>query len=262
MPDRPKPRWYHLTPDRLLLGLFLAVGVLLLSEWFSWFPFNEHKGWTVLIAIATVCGAVLFLLLWFVVSLSFRWRFQFSIRSLLVFVLVCAVVCSWFAVRMREARRQREVVEAIGEAGGAIGYDYYMLPGPFRPSKPSAPTWLIKMLGVDFFHDATVASCHVPDFGDENPDFGDENMVYLSELANVWWLDLGRTQVTDGGLVHLKGSTNLEELHLSRTQVTDAGLEHLKGLSNLYLLDLRETQVTDKGAKKLQQALPKCQIRH
>ena len=48
MPERPKPSWYHLTPDRFLLGLFLVVGVLFLSEWFSWLPFNRSKGWTVL----------------------------------------------------------------------------------------------------------------------------------------------------------------------------------------------------------------------
>ena len=62
MPDRPKPRWYHLTPDRFLIGLLLVVGVLFVSEWFCWFPFNERKGWTVLIAIGAVCGAVPFLL--------------------------------------------------------------------------------------------------------------------------------------------------------------------------------------------------------
>ena len=33
-----------------MLGLLAVEGFLLLSEWFRWFPFNEHKGWTVLIA--------------------------------------------------------------------------------------------------------------------------------------------------------------------------------------------------------------------
>ena len=41
---------------------------------------------------------------------------------------------------------------------------------------------------------------------------------------------------------------------------TDAGLEHLKGLSNLQELYLGKTQVTDEGIKKLQQALPNCEI--
>ena len=47
---------------------------------------------------------------------------------------------------------------------------------------------------------------------------------------------------------------------LAGTKVTDAGLEHLKGLGQLQELRLAATDVTDKGVKKLQQALPKCQI--
>ena len=178
MPDKPKPRWYHLTLDRFLIGLFLAVGVLLLSEWFSWFPFNERKGWTVLIALATVCGAVLFLLLWFAVSLMFRRRFQFSIRSLLVFVLVCAVVCSWFAVRTKQARRQREVVEIISKKGGMVLYAYEcFIFDPFLVSpEPSAPAWLIDLLGVDFFEDVTGVNCG-------SSDFDDENMVYRRSVS-------------------------------------------------------------------------------
>jgi len=39
-------------------------------------------------------------------------------------------------------------------------------------------------------------------------------------------------------------------------------LEHLKGLSNLLSVDLEATQVTDAGVKKLQKALPKCDISH
>ena len=64
------------------------------------------------------------------------------------------------------------------------------------------------------------------------------------------------------GLEYLRGLTNLEAIDLENTKVTDAGLVHLKGLTNLQSLNLRHTQVTDAGVKKLQQALPKCKIRH
>ena len=58
MAETPEPnrRWFRLTPDRLMVGLLALEGFLLLSEWFRWFPFNQHKGWTVLIAMA-VCRA-------------------------------------------------------------------------------------------------------------------------------------------------------------------------------------------------------------
>ena len=66
--------------------------------------------------------------------------------------------------------------------------------------------------------------------------------------------------MTDAGLVHLKRLTQLQQLYLERTKVTDAGLEHLKGLTQLRNLDLSQTEVTDEGVKKLQQALPNCEI--
>ncbi|MEE2707362.1 MAG: hypothetical protein VX988_09940 [Planctomycetota bacterium] len=39
-------------------------------------------------------------------------------------------------------------------------------------------------------------------------------------------------------------------------------LHDLKGLTDLQSLTLLGTQVTDAGVKKLQQALPNCDIRH
>ena len=50
----PHHRWYRLTSDRLVLLLLAVEGLLWLSERFQWFPLNEHKGWTVLIVVASV----------------------------------------------------------------------------------------------------------------------------------------------------------------------------------------------------------------
>ena len=37
-----KPRWYHLTPERFLLGLLLVQVFLLLSERRQWFAFTDE----------------------------------------------------------------------------------------------------------------------------------------------------------------------------------------------------------------------------
>ena len=51
------------------------------------------------------------MLAWFSAGLVFRRRFQFSVRSLLVLVVVVAVPCSWMAVEIRggEGGRRRAV---------------------------------------------------------------------------------------------------------------------------------------------------------
>ena len=64
----------------------------------------------------------------------------------------------------------------------------------------------------------------------------------------------------DTGLTHLKGLTQLQSLDLGCTQVSDYGLEYLKELAQLQTLSLRDTKVTGEGVKKLQRALPNCNI--
>ena len=49
-PPKPNHRWYHVTPDRVILGLLAVQVFLLLSERFQWLAFNEKKGWTLLIS--------------------------------------------------------------------------------------------------------------------------------------------------------------------------------------------------------------------
>ena len=238
----PKPHWYHPTPDKFLIALLPAVGFLFLSERFRWFAFNEHKNWTVLIAVAVICVAVVLLLLWFGVSLVLRRRFQFSIRSLLVLVAVVAVVCSWFSVEMQQARRQKEAVEGadLASYGHELdGYGYGLSGTP----EPPEPPWLRNLVGEDFLSNVGVLGYRMAT---------DANLERLKGLTSLQLLLLESTEVTDAGLVHLKGLTNLQMLRLKSTQVTDAGIVHLKGLTNLKNLHLSNTRVTDVGLRHLE----------
>ena len=160
-----------------------------------------------------------------------RW-FQFSLRSLLIFVTLCAIPCSWLAVKLQQAKRQREAVAEIVKANGAVYYDWECdkdghrsIAFPWRPT----PTWWQNLLGDDLFQSVTR-------------------------------VNLPSGQVTDADLEHLKYLSQLEVLLIDNTQVTDAGLENLKGLKHLNRLYLSETKVTDEGIKRLQQALPNCRI--
>ena len=187
-----------------------------------------------------------------------RW-FQFRLRTLMVFVTLCAVACSWFAVKLQQARRQREAVEAIREAGGHVTYDYEIDADGSRiqSPEPPGPAWLRKTLGVDFFSDVRCVYFYALWSG-----FGDDGMEHLKELPSLQELYLSHTQVGDAGLEHLKGLTSLKWLRLSNTKVSNAGLEHLRGLTSLRELRLYDTQVTDAGIYELKKALPNCIIIH
>ena len=153
----PTRRSFYPTPAWLIFGLLVVEGLLWLSERYRWFWFNEKKGWTVLIAVAVVGVAMLVMLLWFIVALVFRWRFQFSIRSLLVLTVAVAIPCSWLAVEMKAAREQREAVEAIQEVNGYVAYDWQFVSDEIlrtsncRIAQPPGPVWLRNLLGDDFF---------------------------------------------------------------------------------------------------------------
>ena len=82
--------------------------------------------------------------------------------------------------------------------------------------------------------------------------FGDKELALLDPIAaQVVWVDLARSQVTDAGLAALAKMTNLERLHLENTKITDAGLASLAGLQALEYLNLYGTKTTDAGVAKL-----------
>ncbi|MFZ1936591.1 MAG: hypothetical protein WCB27_08205 [Thermoguttaceae bacterium] len=218
-----KLRWYQPTPGRLLVGLLVVEGILLLSK--PWFP----KGYSVLIAIASVGVTVVLILVWLGLALCFHWRFQFSLRSLMVATVAVAIPFSWLAVETEQAKRQREIVERIQKLGGNVLYNG-QLDAILSPAPPG-PIWLGKLLGDDFF-------------------------------ANVVQVLLGGTHVTDDDLEQIEGLTQLKVLFLGHTHITDAGLVHVRGMRELGFLWLIGTHVTDDGVKKLQMALPNCDIEH
>ena len=244
MADAPqeKPRWYHLTPGACVLGLLVLEVLLLLSERFQWFAFNRHKGYTVLIAVGSVGLAMVLMFLWFLAALVFRRRFQYSIRSLLVLMVVVAVACGWLATAKKRATAQRAAVEAIEQAGGGVSYDYEG--DGSEPVELPGPAWLRELLGDNLFVDLTEVMANQPEFSDA----GLEHFDGLTQLRRLW---MDHTKISDAGPEHLKGLSQLQDLGLGITKISDAGLEHLKGLTQLQNLDLGITRISDAGLRHL-----------
>ena len=212
-----------------MLALLAVEVFLILSEWFRWFPFNQHKGWTLVIGLAAVVAAVVLLFLWFLAALIFRSRFQYSIRSLLVLTLVVATACSWLAVEEQQARKQREVVEEIWNAGGSVWFDYQLEPdGVEIPdmdlAEPPGPAWLRNVLGDDMFVNVLMVNLW-------RTELGDARLEHLKVFTKLQWLYLWHVNVGDAGLEHLRGFNQLRELELNDTGVSDTGVEYLEGLT-------------------------------
>jgi hypothetical protein len=189
-----------------------------------------------------------------------RW-YQYSLRSLMIFVTLFACLCSWFAVKMQQAKRQKEAVEKLRGRGYAIEYDYEHV--------SPVPEWVVKLLGKDFLFDVYSVGemISLPMMKFHVPALTDADMAVFDELPRLRTLrfcnNFGNpAKFTDQGLAHLEMLKGLESLDLSGTQLTDAGLKHLKGLTKLERLNLNYTDVTEAGISDLQNAIPALEIGH
>ena len=75
---------------------------------------------------------------------------RFSVRRLIVLVLVIGAGLGWL---VRSARIQRDAVAAIQKVGGRVWYDWELRNGKFiRGGRPRAPRWLSEriLIGVCF----------------------------------------------------------------------------------------------------------------
>jgi len=197
-----------------------------------------------------------------------RW-YQFSLRTLLIFVTLGGCGFARLGAKIQEARRQQAAVAALLKLGCFVAYDYQFdsQGGDVPDATPPGPAWLHSLFGDGFFenvHTVILVNDEMTDAEMENlkefselkslilggtrvTDTGLENLTRLTQLID---LTLGGTQVTDTSLTCLRGLTRLETLHLNFTQVTDAGLGNLRGLTQLKFLALDGTQVTDAGLEQ------------
>jgi hypothetical protein len=213
-----KHRWYHPTPAWLVWGAAVATGVLFACE--RWL-----KGWTVLLAVAVVAVVLLIVVERTLLALVFRERIPWGLQTLFVFATLCAVVCGWMSVRIKQAWRQADTVAAAQKKLHALVCYRWKDGGNHMPRSDA----LEKLLGIPFF-------------------------------ADVAWLDVYGAQATDPEVADFAAKAGLEELWLEEYDVTDSTLTRLEGLTNLHILRLQRTAVTQEGVRKLQRSLPNCKI--
>jgi hypothetical protein len=151
---------------------------------------------------------------------------------MLVFVTLCALVCSWLAVRIKQARRQGEAVAVVHEmADRHVYYDWqFNYDGKLAANAIApAPESLRKLLGDDFF-------------------------------ADVTYLSLDALTERQADLPSLAALTRIKRLILIGPNISDVGISRLEALIDLNELVISEDAITDKALKRLQRALPNCKI--
>lgn len=223
-------------------------------------------------------------------SRTVRWL-QFSLRTLLLSVLLVAGVLSWW--RMNHIRSQEEdnAVAVLNRFIAKVRVADNSTPPMVR--NLAGPDWLRSLLTftVPRTFDRIIALDCNGAFGREpvaitrdssgclrvetesigpkeitalnklkslrilsvaaNADVTDHSIETLRNLHHLEVLNLGNTGITDEGLRHLDSFPALRTLFVFNTGITDRGLAALTRLSRLENLDLDSTGITDEGLQHL-----------
>jgi hypothetical protein len=99
----------------------------------------------------------------------------------------------------------------------------------------------------------------------ECKEINDEGLKYLSKMKSLRLLTTqGSEDITDNGLKYISHLENLESFYLygNYNKVTDKGLGYLSEMKQLKILVLPDSPyITDSAIRKLNLALPSCDIR-
>jgi hypothetical protein len=181
-----------------------------------------------------------------------RW-YQYRLRSLFILTFLVALACSWLAVKMQQANRQKQAVEALRKLGAFVKVE-------------SGSSWLRKILGDDFFNEVTSVYLSsssyrrltdsdlrllmdlngIQDLWLEGYDMhiSNEGLKILQRLPRLESLDLGSDDFNDDSLKQIACLTQLKELGLSSDHFTEKGFRLLKELTHLRRLSLVGVKIT------------------
>lgn len=178
-----------------------------------------------------------------------RW-YQFSLRTLVVVMLLVSLVLGYWGYARRRAQRQWEAVRVIEAAGGYVSLYKELLEDPFSDDSLTSdlPNWR-KRLGIEC---PAVTAIEVSLFNQSGKDI----MPYLRDLPQLKEIILHGDWLDDEGMKGLSGCTNLIHLDIESDQITDAGVLGIAGNKNLQKLRVSSEQLTDRGIAVVAQ-LPK-----
>lgn len=186
----------------------------------------------------------------------FRLRLAFSLRTFLLSVTVFCVVLAWW---LHRAKEQRNAVAAIRAAGGWVYYDYHHVDATSdklnAAAMPWEPQWLVKLVGIDFFHDVTVVNMVYDDLGPKRLDNKQSPVdiaPHLAHFPRLRSLAVSGDYLDDEGMRIVGGLRNLESFYQwEGGKIGDTGAEHLREMPRLRYVHLGDSRVGDRGLAAL-----------
>lgn len=180
-----------------------------------------------------------------------RWL-RFSLRTLLIVMLLLAVSFAWVAKRMREKQLEREAIAEMEEDGKSL---VEVNPDVFCKPPPLPVVWLERWLGDGFFEDTRGLSLS------GNTDMCMAHIANFPSLRELWVVD---SHATEEGLSSLKDLHYLEALrlsygtfsHASYDNDKEAALDFLDNMPHLIYLQLEGVRPTESGRQRIK-CLPK-----
>ena len=181
-----------------------------------------------------------------------RHWWQFSLRTLLVAMLVLGVLFGLFAIRLERARRQAAAVATIRALGGDVYYDFEAQfdakPGVVHRSL--VPRWLLARLGYDFFHDVGQVNIAAGEWP-RPPEDVKRFWSAVSELPRLEGLFAWRSWADRNAPRAMRNHLRLRRLILEEAGLTGSDLEPLRNFRNLEIVALDGNPIGDDGAEYL-----------
>ncbi|MCC9607843.1 protein kinase [Blastopirellula sp. JC732] len=88
----------------------------------------------------------------------------------------------------------------------------------------------------------------------------DKGLAQYQTCEKINSLSLGRTGVTDLGFSYFKNCRDMELLIIAESAISDASVDQICSYKKLTGLEIEKTKITAAGVEKIRQALPRCKI--
>jgi hypothetical protein len=182
-----------------------------------------------------------------------RRRWQFSLRTFLLFMLIVAVPLAWLGSHIQERREQEQILSELSAETYFVCW-MKMDGGIYHVESREQRSFSVSLF------DHPVALDLNNGFNPPPNVITQKAVRLVSGLRHLKRLSIRESPIEPAAIRLLASMDTLEELDLSHTDINDDGLTHLRGLRNLRFLELSGTQVSDEGVRALQEALPDLAI--